>query len=130
MSNDLITRLTRRLQKIYLDATVAADTAADLERLCLKFLEGRKSQPGEMTNGQRWSQEDVILITYGNSIQQAGEVPFQTLSRFLKDNVADTLNAVHLLPFSPYSSDDGFSVIDYRQVNPDWGNWEDVASIA
>ncbi|WP_369857780.1 sugar phosphorylase [Candidatus Thalassolituus haligoni] len=130
MSNDLITRLTRRLQNIYPDVTMAADVAAEIERLCINFMEGRKSRCGKTAAEQRWSQEDVILITYGNSVQQAGEVPFQTLSRFLKEHVADTLNAVHILPFSPYSSDDGFSVIDYRQVNPDWGNWEDVASIA
>ena len=33
---------------------------------------------------------------------------------------------VHLLPFFPYSSDDGFSVINYRQVNESLGGWEDI----
>jgi sucrose phosphorylase len=36
---------------------------------------------------------------------------------------------VHILPFFPYSSDDGFSIIDYEQVNPDWGTWADVKRI-
>ena len=26
---------------------------------------------------------------------------------------------------NPFSSDDGFSVINYRRVNPDFGTWED-----
>ena len=36
---------------------------------------------------------------------------------------------IHLLPFYPYSSDDGFSVIDYKQVNPALGTWDDVARV-
>jgi sucrose phosphorylase len=39
------------------------------------------------------------------------------------------VNGVHLLPFYPYSSDDGFSVIDYKQVNPALGVWDDVARV-
>jgi sucrose phosphorylase len=36
------------------------------------------------------------------------------------------ITGVHVLPFFPYSSDDGFSVIDYTAVNPDFGTWADV----
>ncbi|MGQ9491807.1 MAG: alpha-amylase family glycosyl hydrolase, partial [Anaerolineae bacterium] len=36
---------------------------------------------------------------------------------------------MHILPCFPYSLDDGFSVIDYRQVDPALGDWDDVAAI-
>jgi sucrose phosphorylase len=37
---------------------------------------------------------------------------------------------VHILPFFPYTSDDGFSVADYLSVNPDLGSWDDIAAIS
>ncbi|MCA9982580.1 MAG: hypothetical protein KDD89_17215, partial [Anaerolineales bacterium] len=40
--------------------------------------------------------------------------------------IGGVINGVHILPFFPYTSDDGFSVVDYKQVNPDWGTWADV----
>lgn len=77
-----------------------------------------------------WNQSDVILITYGNSVTEKGSAPLSTLHRFLADHLKETLSIVHILPFFPYSSDDGFSVIDYTQVNPDLGTWEDINRIA
>ncbi|MCG8475253.1 MAG: sugar phosphorylase, partial [Cytophagales bacterium] len=39
-------------------------------------------------------------------------------------------SSLHVLPFFPYSSDDGFSVIDYRIVDPALGNWEDIRRLS
>jgi len=80
--------------------------------------------------GSLWDEKDVLLITYGDSIVQKDCVPLQVLHRFLDAYLYDTFNGVHILPFFPYSSDDGFSVIDYRVVNPDLGDWEDIKRIA
>lgn len=77
----------------------------------------------------RVSEKDVMLITYGDMVQEEGIPPLQTLGKFLKLTVSDAVNTVHILPFYPYSSDDGFSVIDYRAVNPDLGSWADVAAL-
>lgn len=77
-----------------------------------------------------WSEQDVILITYGDSITTADERPLQTLHRFLKQYLSATITGVHILPFFPYSSDDGFSVIDYRRVNPTLGGWDEIKAIA
>lgn len=77
-----------------------------------------------------WNERDVALITYGDQIQTAGEPPLRTLGRFLGEAGLDSLlRIVHILPFCPYSSDDGFSVIDYRQVDPNLGDWSDVAAL-
>ncbi|MCB8942832.1 MAG: sugar phosphorylase [Ardenticatenaceae bacterium] len=77
----------------------------------------------------RFSQKDAILITYGDMIQERIAPPLYSLSTFLRRHLAQKINTVHILPFYPYSSDDGFSVIDYQAVNPDLGSWQDVARI-
>ncbi|NUU95482.1 sugar phosphorylase [Marinitoga sp. 1135] len=77
-----------------------------------------------------FSEKDVILITYGDSIKKNNEKPLNTLHHFLNEYVKDSINTVHILPFFPYSSDDGFSVIDYKQVNPELGSWEDIQSLS
>jgi glycosidase len=76
------------------------------------------------------TERDVVLITYPDHVQQAGERPLQTLKAFLERMGSDLLSGIHLLPFFPYSSDDGFSVIDHRQVRPDLGDWDDITQLA
>ncbi|MCH8552316.1 MAG: sugar phosphorylase [Natronospirillum sp.] len=71
------------------------------------------------------SEQDVLLITYGNSIEEPGTAPLQTLDRFLTEWLPE-LSHVHILPFFPYSSDDGFSVIDYLMLDPALGSWADI----
>jgi sucrose phosphorylase len=80
----------------------------------------------------KWSQNNVTLITYGDSIcsENPNESPLKTLNYFLNKYLKDTITGVHVLPFFPYSSDDGFSVIDYLSVNPEIGSWEDIENIS
>lgn len=89
-----------------------------------------------------WSEQDVVLITYGDSLEKhAGphegehdkvliERPLETLSNFLDEYCAEHINSVHILPFYPYSSDDGFAVINYNAVNESLGDWNDIGRIA
>ncbi|GGI82321.1 sugar phosphorylase [Shewanella gelidii] len=77
-----------------------------------------------------WTEEDLVLITYGDSITHAQEAPLKTLHRFLSEHLQETVSSVHILPFFPYSSDDGFSVIDYSSVNESLGSWQDIRAIA
>ena len=77
-----------------------------------------------------WSEKDVCLITYGNSIVKDNEAPLKTLKRFIDNNTKKQINSVHILPFFPYSSDDGFSVIDYSSVNESLGSWQDIEAIS
>jgi glucosylglycerate phosphorylase len=76
------------------------------------------------------TENDIILITYGDSIRSKEKKPLKTLHEFLDKYVKDTITSVHILPFYPYTSDDGFSVVDYRKVNPELGDWEDVNDLA
>ena len=99
-----------------------------LERLY--FLIGRYGMDGVMELPKDlWSEEDVVLITYADQVKTEGEPPLQTLERFCTENLEDLINTIHILPFCPWSSDDGFSVIDYRQVAQEYGDWEDVQKI-
>ncbi len=75
------------------------------------------------------SQEDMILITYGDQVVRVDEEPLVTLKYFLDSHVKDVINTVHILPFYPYSSDDGFSVIDYKDVSPRMGSWRDIQAL-
>ena len=82
------------------------------------------------TNSGWVNERDVFLITYGDSIKNETEKPLKTLHKFLKKNADNILEYVHILPFYPYSSDDGFSVIDYFKVNPELGDWDDVLKMS
>ncbi|WJG11121.1 sugar phosphorylase [Aliiglaciecola sp. LCG003] len=77
-----------------------------------------------------WSEQDIVLITYGDSIEHEGEKPLSTLLGFLDQHCQQAINSVHILPFFPYSSDDGFSVMDYSVVNEALGDWSHIQNIA
>ncbi|GBG10573.1 glucosyltransferase [Paenibacillus agaridevorans] len=96
----------------------------------LTDIEGILGTFGQSLPRQWVSENDVMLITYGDSVREEGAVPLAALHRFLRQYAKDTITAVHLLPFYPYTSDDGFSVVDYTQVNPELGDWEDIARLA
>lgn len=82
------------------------------------------------TGSYELTQKDILLIAYGDIVQEPNQPTLRTLDKFLTNNLDGLINAVHILPFYPYSSDDGFSVIDYRQVDPNLGSWEDVRNLA
>ena len=75
------------------------------------------------------SARDALLITYGDQLRAADRAPLRTLAEFCDQHLRGVVSGVHLLPFYPHSSDDGFSVVDYRQVNPALGTWDDVAHL-
>lgn len=76
-----------------------------------------------------FTESDIALICYGDSFRSPDIKSLQALQHFLKSYIQDTISIVHLLPFFPYSSDDGFSVIDYRLVNPELGDWNDIEDL-
>lgn len=100
----------------------------------LKILEHKITELQAALDGERsvhnWNERDSILITYGNSILEDDKDPLFTLADFLDVKLSDTISTVHILPFFPYSSDDGFSVIDFREVDPALGDWESIMSIS
>jgi len=126
--NHLLQRLTLHLRVIY--------PAHDCDRLAERMVDlfwpdkSKMIKRRKIADKHLWDETDVALITYGGSIRSAGERPLRTLRRFLKAHIGQTIGAVHILPFFPYSCDDGFGVIDYLQVDENLGEWSDVEAIA
>lgn len=77
-----------------------------------------------------WDEADIVTITYGDTVVSSDEKPLSTLTRFLSERMTGVVSSVHVLPFNPYSSDDGFSVVDYATVDPKLGEWSDIISLA
>ncbi|NIP31980.1 MAG: sugar phosphorylase, partial [Candidatus Dadabacteria bacterium] len=76
-----------------------------------------------------FSENDMFLITYADLIYEKNKKPLRTLLEFASDHLKDIVNTVHILPFFPYSTDKGFSVIDFNQVDPELGTWQDIAEL-
>jgi glucosylglycerate phosphorylase len=76
------------------------------------------------------TEKDVMLITYGDSILNQKEAPLKTLKSFLDRYTHQAITNVHILPMFPYTSDDGFSVLDYLEIDPNLGTWEDIETLA
>ena len=99
----------------------------ELEMRLSQQIEGlaiRSQHPG------RLSHKDTILIIYPDQIQREDANPLDTLHSFLSDYLREIISGVHVLPFFPYSSDDGFSIIDYQSVDPRLGGWNAMHAIA
>ncbi|MFQ5945713.1 MAG: alpha-amylase family glycosyl hydrolase [Anaerolineae bacterium] len=79
---------------------------------------------------RRPTADDSILITYPDMLRDADIPPLTILGDFLAAHARDRISAVHLLPFSPSSSDEGFSVVDYESVAPEFGTWEDIVRLS
>jgi glucosylglycerate phosphorylase len=105
-------------------------TPEDVEAAHKHIIEivGKVSLP-QQTGEDYFTERNITLITYGDTLQSPGEAPLMTLHHFLREYVKDFVSTVHILPFYPYSSDDGFSVTDYYHVNPNLGSWDDVQHI-
>lgn len=80
-------------------------------------------------NNSELTEHDSILITYGDQVQAPNEKPLRILSMFCEKYLANTVSGIHILPFYPWTSDDGFSVVDYRKVDPALGSWDDISSL-
>ena len=77
-----------------------------------------------------WDQSTTVMITYGDSFLAEKEKPLITLKHFLDEHCDGLINSVHILPFFPFSSDDGFSVMDFSSVNESLGDWQDIQRIS
>jgi len=82
-----------------------------------------------MPPAQRLTERDIVLITYGDQLHSDGATPLETLHGWLQKHLQGVVNTVHILPFYPYTSDDGFSVVDYREVDPALGSWDEVMAL-
>lgn len=125
-------KIRRRLAFIY-DEETAEQYLPELERILRVYY---AHKPLEMIAAEanydpdnRFTEKDVILITYGDLLRGEEPSPLITLGKFCDTYLEGTINTVHILPFFPYSSDRGFSIIDFNTVDPKLGTWDDIREL-
>ena len=128
-------RILKRLTFLYGEVE-AAKYLPELERIMRVYYAHKPPeaihQEVQLIPRDRFTQEDIILITYGDLLRSKGSSPLASLVRILEKvpSFKKAINTLHILPFFPYSSDRGFSVVDFRTVDPDLGSWQDIAKIS
>lgn len=123
--SELQTRLINHLVQIYPEHNNEVLSARLISTM---GLHEECREPEQYKN--HWNEQDIAVITYGNTFLKDNETPLDTLYRFLSSYLKDEINIIHILPFFPFSSDDGFAVLDYTQVNDAYGDWDDIVQIA
>ena len=104
--------------------------AASMRQLSVLLKSWPRLTPGRFRRAVKpLAEHDILLITYADQLREPGEAPLRTLARFCKSHLQGLISGVHILPFYPASSDDGFAVKDYFAVDPAFGSWNDVARL-
>ena len=109
------------LRRVY-----GADSADAVSARLEDRLEREPVRDGE----HRAAPAPVWVISYADQFQAASNTPLVELHRLLSGQLADHIDGVHILPFYPWSSDGGFAVEDYEQVDPRYGTWRDVEALS
>ena len=111
------------------------ETPAVLEelanRLSTRLERGGSTNPMPSHSPQsQWDEHTCVMISYADSITDGKRAPLACLAEFVETHLDDVIDSVHILPFFPSTSDDGFAVLDYRSVDPRLGSWRDVGSLS
>lgn len=123
MENKVNAKINKLIDLIY------GETFTDTHRKVLLERIGNAASLITEKRKSAWDEKDVVLITYADQFSAAGENALPVFTRFYNKWLSHSFSHVHLLPFYPWSSDDGFSVIDYHEVAPETGTWSDIAEL-
>jgi glycosidase len=105
------------------------DKAPQLLERVKKMMDGYHARTHGAAGVSELDERNSILITYGDQVQSPNEKPLHILDKFCKQNLTGIIDGIHILPFYPWTSDDGFSVVDYRKVDSNLGDWNDISSM-
>jgi len=124
MTDDPSNRIRKYLTLLY-GETIAREVIPRLQGIIGAFKETPRPVSSVLSGGQ-----DAFLITYGDQFKSSGEAPLRTLTTFANRHLNGVINGIHILPFFPSTSDDGFSVSDYTSVDSSLGTWDDIEKLA
>ena len=110
-------------------SALTATTYEQLQERLVRFSAAHPALATTQSFEQRLTEDDLLLITYGDQVRAEGEAPLRTLARAIDGLFERVVSGVHILPFYPYTSDDGFSVVDYTAVDPLLGSWTDLGPL-
>lgn len=119
----LLKNIKEKLEFIYGDK-YEENFTSNIEKLINKW------EKKSFDNTSKVSEKNIYLITYGDSIYEDGKPSLETLKKFLNKEIGDTITDVHLLPMFTYTSDDGFSVVDYMEIDKELGNWNNIKTLS
>ena len=130
--DDFYEKILTKLSRLYGKVT-AKEYLPEIERICRVYYAYKSEEMIELTKTldpkNLFTEEDIILITYGDLIREDGVSPLTTLSKFCGVYLKQTINTLHILPFFPYSSDRGFAIEDFEAVDPELGTWADIEDL-
>lgn len=129
MNEDMLKALEHRLLN-HLNAIYPQADHSKLALDCIRLMGLDKQEAIAKITPGSWDQSDSYVILYGDSFVDESEHPLKTLNRFLDSTLKGAINSVHILPFFPWSSDDGFAVKNNKKVNPVLGDWQDIRDIS
>lgn len=101
-----------------------------LAEQCINAIGIDKNTDFKELDPKRWTEADAILLAYGDSFLDGDQAPLNVLRDTLDAYFSDFYSILHVLPFFPSSSDDGFSVIDHTEVDPLLGEWSHIESLS
>ncbi|MGE4549843.1 MAG: alpha-amylase family glycosyl hydrolase, partial [Opitutales bacterium] len=123
VSNAKLKTIRRRLARLY--GAAAEPLLERFYHMLGRYGVGLQTMPP----GKRWSERDTVLITYADMVQGEEDRPLAALRKLCAERLKGAISTIHLLPFFPWSSDDGFSVVDFREVEASYGDWDDVRAL-
>ena len=100
----------------------------DCERLCAG-IDALAATTWASATPPRTDHDDVWLIAYADHVNDGDRSPLQVMTGLLGEELGPVCNGVHLLPFHPWTSDDGFAVSSFTTVSPTVGTWSDLQHI-
>lgn len=119
--NQLLSKIQPQIQLLY------PDLVSVVNQKLARYIQNSKTA----VNSKTISENDIVLITYGDSIlPKTKQSPLQALLEFYQQQAKKTFSAIHILPCFPWTSDDGFSVVDYKTIDINLGDWHDITAIA
>lgn len=121
MNTDPRSRIRSLLVRLY-GSEPGFELASRVDEIVATYKPRIQALPEPRLGGEP-SEKVSILITYGDQVRSGSAAPLASLAEFCERHLTGVVSGIHILPFFPYSSDDGFSVIDYRAVDPALGDW-------
>ena len=122
--------ILKRLRYIYGSIITEEKTLGYAKRIN-ELIDNYKSKSNFKKKEESWSEKTVLLITYADNINKgvSGKT-LEDLTLFYKKYFSGFLDTVHFLPFFTSSSDGGFSVKNHEEIDPNFGNWEEVTKLS
>lgn len=127
-TNETPQQLRRRLLRQLYDPADADRLGARVEQLLEDAVDHHRLDPASAT--ELWSEQDAWLITYPDQFVRSDEAPLAALDTVMRRHFEPWLNGLHVTPFFPWTSDDGFAVTDYLAVDERYGTWDDIERLS